>query len=1189
MTILRYIVLVFICILNFTITYSQNSILEDLFNRGIELYDAKKYNEAKKSFGECLAMVEANNFRIIAYIYLFIGDCDIALKRERESIIAYIQGIDFLEKDLNKGIKENELYRLYIYKIIKGLLSNAQNRLQSRIYDKTLNSLDLADNYCKKLEENILSDKNVTDKDKQSLEETKKYLKENRAFCLLQIGQYYSSKGKNLDAARMYRWCYDIAESISNKNDVKQCERIESIALLYAIENYLMAIKKSRQKKYKEATEYWKEAYDFSKKIKDRVIQDSITLHEYIRYNYINSLIIYTNELSESDNHIEATNIWQQIISLTSELKYNSAVKNYIGTLYAEAFRNYDRANYKEALYIAQKGAFITTRKLGEKSLEYVQFLNLLSSCCIPLGNYEESIHYAEKAFNIQKEFLEVTHPFFFQSYINLTATKILVGDFIGAISICEQGLKIIKDNNIQTSYKTLLLSLMADIFLITGRLDEALAINASLLHNADTKTKGRLISQLAIIELMKGNDASTYYDQALQILRDTDGEDHPLTASLKNEYACYMAKMKDYRKALKLEEEAMKTYKKKYGDYNSSVAVSLLSFAEIYANMGNDSEALKYAKCGIEMKERTIGKNSFFMINNYVFYANLLYKLQDVKGLTHLVYRTTNKLGQSFSKYLKEASVFERESIWNNYSKWYKESLYKFVSTFPNDSLCISAYNGTLMSKGLLLNSEIELKKILNESGDSIVSFLYNEVRMNRSIIRKLYPDYNSYKDKIDSLENVVNLLDRQLVKKSKAYGDYTKNLQINWRDVQNTLGDDDLAIEFCSFHLNSDSTMYIALVLNKNMSCPKTIPLFEEKQIKNIHDIYASKDASNFVWKPLAEYINKANNVYFGSSGELHNIAIENLPHWEDNCLMSDRWNIYRLSSTRELALAENKNDIHTATVYGGIKYDTNTTILTNDLDKDRNLNIFNTADSLNLRSGVTYLPSTLTEAKDIDKTLEMNNISSTLKTDTTATEGSFKSLSGKKINLMHIATHGFYWTEKEARFNRHMDFLMIDDKHQKYVEDKALTRSGLLFAGANNALKGMELPKDVNDGILTAQEIAHLDFRGLDLVVLSACQTGLGDIKGDGVFGLQRGFKKAGANTIMMTLWKVDDKATQILMSYFYNNLTSGKSKYDSLKLAQKKLRNYSAINDNGETYYPYNSPKYWAGFILLDALK
>ena len=119
-----------------------------------------------------------------------------------------------------------------------------------------------------------------------------------------------------------------------------------------------------------------------------------------------------------------------------------------------------------------------------------------------------------------------------------------------------------------------------------------------------------------------------------------------------------------------------------------------------------------------------------------------------------------------------------------------------------------------------------------------------------------------------------------------------------------------------------------------------------------------------------------------------------------------------------------------------------------------------------------------------------------------------------------------------------------------------------------------------KEEDDGILTALEISQMDLHGLDLVVLSACETALGDISYEGVYGLQRGFKKAGANTILMSLDKVDDEATRILMVEFYKKLMAGKSKHQSLKDAQHHLRQV----ENGK----YDNPKYWASFIMLDGL-
>ena len=223
----------------------------------------------------------------------------------------------------------------------------------------------------------------------------------------------------------------------------------------------------------------------------------------------------------------------------------------------------------------------------------------------------------------------------------------------------------------------------------------------------------------------------------------------------------------------------------------------------------------------------------------------------------------------------------------------------------------------------------------------------------------------------------------------------------------------------------------------------------------------------------------------------------------------------------------MIKDKSHIKEAVLYGGLKYDADTTALVVEnkkyTDIPRDLNIQHTfyPDSLNLRDGAKYLPATKIEAEQIKQALENTRLQPALYMDLRGTEESFKALSGKNISMLHIATHGFYWTETEARQTKDLDFLMMGDNNQsRYVEDKALTRSGLLLSGANIALKGNPLPEGLEDGILTAKELAGLDLRGLDLVVLSACQTGLGEITGDGVFGLQRGFKKAGANTLLMS---------------------------------------------------------------------
>lgn len=184
--------------------------------------------------------------------------------------------------------------------------------------------------------------------------------------------------------------------------------------------------------------------------------------------------------------------------------------------------------------------------------------------------------------------------------------------------------------------------------------------------------------------------------------------------------------------------------------------------------------------------------------------------------------------------------------------------------------------------------------------------------------------------------------------------------------------------------------------------------------------------------------------------------------------------------------------------------------------------------------------------------------------------ANEESFKSKTNG-YDLIHIATHGFFLTDKkEVALNPFVQGLRSVD-----AEPSAMIRSGLLLAGANRTWTGIHVIPNIEDGILTAEEISNVNLFGTKLVVLSACETGLGEIKSsEGVFGLQRAFKLAGVQSLIMSLWKVDDNATMELMNTFYNNWLSGMSKHDAFNNAVEKIRGH------------HKSPYYWAAFVMLD---
>lgn len=297
------------------------------------------------------------------------------------------------------------------------------------------------------------------------------------------------------------------------------------------------------------------------------------------------------------------------------------------------------------------------------------------------------------------------------------------------------------------------------------------------------------------------------------------------------------------------------------------------------------------------------------------------------------------------------------------------------------------------------------------------------------------------------------------------------------------------------------------------------------------------------------------------------------------------------YRLTSTRQLAYKNKSVPSSSAVLYGALQYSADLEALKVDSKKYQGIIRSNdieqfSIEDFNVRSKVwNFLPGTLEEVNEVSSVMKKANISIYLYTDTIGTEASFKALDGAKRKFIHIATHGFYFTVADSikmhRIGLDIRKNGIDNYNGSgYNEDNSLSRCGLLFAGCNNILTGNQLPDGIEDGVLFAKEISNLDLRGLDLITLSACETGLGDISGEGVFGLQRAFKKAGAQSILMSLWKVDDYATSLFMQHFYESLfIKGMTKTAALKDAQQYIKSQPE----------YESPIYWAGFVLLDALK
>ncbi len=476
--------------------------------------------------------------------------------------------------------------------------------------------------------------------------------------------------------------------------------------------------------------------------------------------------------------------------------------------------------------------------------------------------------------------------------------------------------------------------------------------------------------------------------------------------------------------------------------------------------------------------------------------------------------------------------TMTERSSYWNKYYP-ITRAMFTFAHMFNdwNSSFTDELFNQQLLSKGLLITTENTLQRAIDNN--AALKSKYQEIRELRILSMN---DRTSPSDAETAIIE-ADRKERSLGESANAIHQYMDFLKIHQSDVKNSLKSDEVAIEFADYRIGKDSIMYAALIMSPKWEHCLFLPLVEERTL-TVHNANLTES----IWKPIIDKLNDdVKKIYFAPTGSLYLIPIESMA-FPDGSLISDKYQLYRLSSTRWLAYESNTSVGTDAIVYGGLRYDMDIEDMLAD------------ANTRKVMKSLPYLEGTKTEAIAIADIINNSNknIHAEIKLEKEGTETSFKLLDGKQKRIIHIGTHGSY--ENNGR---------------------------LYFAGANNKYLGDDIPEGLDDGILTSMEISELNLSGLDLITLSACQTGLGEVTSDGVSGLQRAFKKAGAQSILMSLWEVNDEATSMLMTEFYKNwICIGVTKHDALEMAKRTVRSRKDKE--------WDNPYYWAAFVLLDSV-
>lgn len=619
---------------------------------------------------------------------------------------------------------------------------------------------------------------------------------------------------------------------------------------------------------------------------------------------------------------------------------------------------------------------------------------------------------------------------------------------------------------------------------------------------------------------------------------------------------------------------------------YRNSIKIDIekanIEEAEVRYDLANSIKTHSAYNDAITLMEQVMQYENYD--DDFYEFSRLIRELKAKVGISEAFGDINQKQKSEFEEVLttfKYASSEQRRTLWNNFLSKLENNISLGFTNYQSNQASELLYNSLLIKKGVLLNTDKNFIDALTSFDSDSNSF--NETRNEFFQLLKTSPQSNRLK-----------FLEQELLKTIR-YVDYNKNLTTYWEEVKTNLSDKQCAIEFGEIqHIDGTKDLF-AVIINNIDQFPRTVYIGKYNEIMPLDLEFICH-----LEKTLNEFIGNRDKVFFSPDGLLYQIPIENL-------ITSKKWT--RLSSTREL-ITKNPNQtqpISQIALFGGLNFNMKAQIEPNPQDERNEVLVPD-----HLRAGVEQLPFTKEEVLNISYIIKNKGLTPLLYIEDKGSECELYSLlQSRRIDVLHFATHGYYYTLKDIR-RLGLDYNNLSHSEN---ESEALFRSGILLSGAHANINTLSLKTNPDDGLLTAYEVQSLNLSKLQLVVLSACQTGLGDITGDGVFGLQRGFKKAGANSLLLSLWKVDDRATQMLMTKFYENFLNGKSKIESLTLAQQYVREFEEDVEVAEEtnmtasqkrrnkiqgdevelaapekvkVKPFQAPKYWAAFILLDAL-
>lgn len=708
-----------------------------------------------------------------------------------------------------------------------------------------------------------------------------------------------------------------------------------------------------------------------------------------------------------------------------------------------------------------------------------------------------------------------------------------------------------------------------AMLFQAMGRYEEAEKIMKEALAVAKDTLKEtssnyiKLTINLAILyrDMNKYEDAENIYVTAMRIKERKLGKNHPDYAHLERGLADLYVVTGKTEKVESLLKDAAGIYKRKFGEEHPAYAATISDLGNFYRSGRKTAEAEPHLTRAFELRKKLLGENHPDYVNSMEDMALLRWQQSNYTEATAHYNTVIAKTLGYIDNYFAPMSESEKTKFWDIVTpRFQRFNSYVTEAASKQPELLATMYNNQLRTKALLLNSSNKVKNAILSSGNKELVAKYTQWLDQKEELARLYTlskvELKEENVNLDSLQQVNNALEKQLSSQSNAFSQGYAGETVTYANLAAALTADEAVVDIIQFHkfngVFTDSVYYAALVVTKDQQLPTLVLLRNGKDLEStyikdyrsrIKNQKADEDSYSRYWAAIDKAIGAKKTVYLSLDGVYNQVSINTLKNASGNYLIESK-NFVFLTNSKDIVKMKKQKGASamkkSAVLFGFPDYGKTGTI--------------------------SSLPGTKTEVNNINAILKSNKYSTQVHLATDASEENVKKA---QAEILHIATHGFFLSNVQ---NVEADKILGLEASQ--VKNNPLNRSGLLFANCESVFDGNADRGSANNGILTAYEAMNLSLENTELVVMSACETGLGDIKaGEGVYGLQRAFQVAGAKSIIMSLWQVSDDATMELMTSFYKNYSLSGNKQDAFIKAQKQIRT------------KYAHPFYWGAFVMV----